>query len=138
MVNLGEKAKKLAASLFGVNEVKNRIAKNTMKLLVNDIATLNSQFADAKGEGAFFFNPSKPNQSQYLTLKEIQNDISLAEEVYDVSTAEFLKKLMNMVQKEDVKKSPVVVMVNYTGLSAHRLDLESLDERIDTLINAVS
>jgi choline kinase len=124
MVNLGEKAKKLAASLFGVNEVKNRIAKNTMKLLVNDIATLNSQFADAKG--------------QYLTLKEIQNDISLAEEVYDVSTAEFLKKLMNMVQKEDVKKSPVVVMVNYTGLSAHRLDLESLDERIDTLINAVS
>jgi hypothetical protein len=30
------------------------------------------------------------------------------------------------------------VMVNYTGLSAHRLDLESLDERIDTLINAVS
>ena len=54
MINLGEKAKKLAASLFGVNEVKNRIAKNTMKLLLNDIATLNSQFAEAKGEGALF------------------------------------------------------------------------------------
>jgi hypothetical protein len=138
MINLGERAKKLASSLFGGNEVKNRIAKSTIKLLINDIITLNAEFADAKGEGALFFNPIYPNCSQYLTLKEIQNDISLAEEVYDNYMADFLKKLINMIQKEDVKKSPVVVMVNFTGLSAHRLSLESLDKRIDTLINAVS
>lgn len=138
MLNIGDKAKNLASSLFGLGEIKNRIAKNAMKVLISDIATLSSEFQTAKGDGALFFNPSDPNRSQYLTLKDIQNDIALAEELCDSNTANFLKKLINMVQKDDNKKNPVVVMVDYNGLSAHKLDLNSLDERIEGLINAVS
>jgi dihydroxyacetone kinase len=56
----------------------------------------------------------------------------------DTTTAEFLKKLINLIQKDSENKESVVVMVNNTGLSAHRIDLNSIDERIDSLINAVS
>lgn len=138
MINLGEKAKKLASSLFGVSEIKNRIAKNAMKLLINDIITMSTEFADAKGQGALFFNSSCPDNSNYLTLKEIQHDIVIAEEYMDNTTAEFLKKIINLIQKDNENKESVVVMVNNTGLSAHRIDLNSIDERIDSLINAVS
>ena len=56
----------------------------------------------------------------------------------DNTTAEFLKKLINLIQKDSEAKESVVVMVNNTGLSAHKIDLNSIDERIDSLINAVS
>jgi hypothetical protein len=138
MLNLGKTAKKLAATIFGTDEIKNRVAKSTMKLLLSDIATLSAEFAAAKGDGALFFNPSKPSQSQYMTLKDIQTDVARAEEFCDAPMAEFLKKLMNLVQKEDVKKNPVIVMASYSGLTVHQIDLDSIDERIEQLVDAVS
>lgn len=138
MLNLGKTAKKLAATIFGADEIKNRVAKSTMKLLLNDIATLSAEFAAAKGDGALFFNPSEPNQSQYMTLKDIQTDVAKAEEFCDKPMADFLKKLMNIVQKEDVKKHPVIVMASYSGLTVHQLDLDVIDERIEQLVDAVS
>ena len=50
MLNLGKTAKKLAATIFGADEIKNRVAKSTMKLLLSDIATLSAEFAAAKGD----------------------------------------------------------------------------------------
>jgi hypothetical protein len=73
-----------------------------------------------------------------MTLKDIQTDVARAEEFCDAPMAEFLKKLMNLVQKEDVKKNPVIVMASYSGLTVHQIDLDSIDERIEQLVDAVS
>jgi hypothetical protein len=40
--------------------------------------------------------------------------------------------------KEDVKKNPVIVMASYSGLTVHQIDLDSIDERIEQLVDAVS
>lgn len=129
-----DKAEKLIKKLFGSSEVQNRIAKSTVKLIVSDIITLYTEFRKAEGLGALFFNLEYPNRSIYLDVHEIYKDITVAEEMMDSKTKDFLQKLLNVIEKNENTDTPVVVMVQDTGLSIHLLDSTSVDETLDKKI----
>jgi hypothetical protein len=70
----------------------------------------------------------------YLDVKEIYKDITVAEEMMDTKTKDFLQKLLNVIEKNENNTTPVVVMVQDTGLSIHLLDSDEVDETIDKKI----
>jgi hypothetical protein len=126
-----DRAKSLSQKLFGKSEVKNKIAKNAVEIILGDMVTLYKEFRSAQGLGALFFNTEKPLNSLYLTTKEIYNDIILAEELMDTDTKSFLTKILNLVEKNEDNETPVVVMLDATGMSVHLLDLDVIKEHIE-------
>lgn len=138
MTNFGSNLKSLGQKLFGRGEVQNRISKNALRVIFSDVHTLYTEFKKAKGAGALFFNPYAPDNSTYLDLTEIKNDIALAQELLDTETAGFLKTLFNVVDNESDSAKSVVVLVQNTKLSLFTIDLNEVDKHIDELANAYS
>lgn len=138
MTNFSDNLKTLGQKLFGKGEVQNRISKNTLKVIFSDVHTLYTEFKKAKGAGALFFNPYAPDNSTYLNLSDIKDDIALAEEVLDTSTSNFLKTLFNVVEKESDSAKSVVVLVQDKKLSLFTIDLNEVDKHIDELADAYS
>jgi hypothetical protein len=129
---------RLARAIFGKNEVQNRIAINAVKMIVGDITTLYEEFRKTEGLGALFFNPANPECSHFMTLKDIHTDVILAEEIMDDYLKDFLNKLISVINKEAESKQPIVVMVDEMSMSVHVIDLNSAEERINEVVNAVS
>jgi hypothetical protein len=123
--------KALGQKLFGKSEVQDKISKNALKIILGDIVTLYSEFRTAKGLGALFFNTTEPSNSLYMTIKEIYNDIIVAEELIDSDTKQFLQSVLNIVEKNSDNTTPIVVMVDAKGLSVHLLDLDSVNDNIE-------
>jgi hypothetical protein len=123
--------KALGQKLFGKSEVQDKISKNALKIILGDIVTLYSEFRTAKGLGALFFNTTEPSNSLYMTIKEIYNDIIVAEELIDSDTKQFLQSVLNIVEKNSDNTTPIVVMVGAKGLSVHLLDLDSVNDNIE-------
>lgn len=123
--------KALGQKLFGKSEVQDKISKNALKIILGDIVTLYSEFRTAKGLGALFFNTTAPSNSLYMTIKEIYNDIIVAEELIDSETKQFLQSVLNIVEKNSDNTTPIVVMVAAEGLSVHLLDLDSVNDNIE-------
>lgn len=130
--------RELAKQLFGKSEVQNRIALNTVKMIVSDVVTLYAEFRKAEGSGALFFNPKAPDKSQYMTIKDIHNDISLAEEVLNQDLKDFLLKLIKVIEREEENSKPVVVMIDSSTMSIHVIDVDKAQERINEFSNAFS
>jgi hypothetical protein len=129
---------RLAKAIFGKNEVQNRIAINAVKMIIGDITTLYEEFRKTEGLGALFFNPVNPECSHFMTLKDIHTDVILAEEIMDDYLKDFLNKLINVINKEAESNQPIVVMVDEMSMSVHVIDLNSAEERINEVVNAVS
>lgn len=130
MPEFSQKAKRLAQSLFSKSEVQNRISMNAVKMIIGDVVTLYTEFRNAEGLGALFFNPQRPDDSQYLTISEIHKDVALAEELMNNELSDFLKKLINLIQKEQENDSPIVVMIDQSGMSVHVIDLNLAEEML--------
>ncbi len=128
----------MAKKLFSKSEVQNRIAVNTVKMIIGDIVTLYQEFKKNEGTGALFFNPASPNNSCYMSIKDIKNDIILAEEVMDNDLKVFLEKLLNVVIKEENGDKAVVVLLDSATMSIHLVDLNTAEETINELANAFS
>ena len=130
---------KLAKNLFGKSEVKNRIGLNAAKMITGDIVTLYQEFRKASGAGALCFNPTKPDKSIYMTVSDLKVDMALAEEMCDSETAAFLAKAIELVHKvsADEDKALVLLTSNY-GISAHVVDLEQANSRLDGIADAAS
>jgi hypothetical protein len=126
-----EHTKALGQKLFGKSEVQDKISKNALKIILGDIVTLYSEFRTAKGLGALFFNTTAPSNSLYMTIKEIYNDIIVAEELIDSETKQFLQSVLNIVEKNSDNTTPIVVMVDAKGLSVHLLDLDAINDNIE-------
>lgn len=130
MPEFSQKAKRLAQSLFSKSEVQNRISMNAVKMIIGDVVTLYTEFRNAEGLGALFFNPQRPDDSQFLTISDIHKDVALAEELMNNELSDFLKKLINLIQKEQENDSPIVVMIDQSGMSVHVIDLNLAEEML--------
>jgi uncharacterized protein YejL (UPF0352 family) len=127
---------KLAKAIFGKSEVQNRIAINTVKMIVGDIVTLYQEFRKTEGLGALFFNPLTPQNSNYMTVADIRGDVALAEEIMDDDLKQFLNKLLKVIDKEQGEATSVVVMVNDQSMSIHVIELNSAEEQLAKLADA--
>jgi hypothetical protein len=130
---------KLAKNLFGKSEVKNRIGLNTAKMITGDIVTLYQEFRKASGAGALCFNPAKPDKSIYMTVPDLKVDMALAEEMCDKETSAFLAKTIELVQKVSEKDDKALVLLTSShGISAHVIDLDEANSRLDGIADAAS
>jgi hypothetical protein len=127
-----------ARKMFSRDEIKNRIALNTVKMIVGDVITLYGEFRKVQGLGALFFNPSAPEKSQFMTITDIRDDISLAEELLDDDLKNFLTKLINVINRESENDKPVIVMLDDSTMSIHVVDIDLAQKRIDDFSNAFS
>jgi hypothetical protein len=138
MPNFGKKIKDFTTSVFGIGETQRRMAKSAVKMIIGDMVTLHDEFKKYRGTGALFFTPHDPLNSSYVTLQELVNDKSVAEEMCDENIARFLDTLIKLLQKHEGKSQPIVVLCNDVGFSVHVLDLNEADERIDKVADAAS
>jgi hypothetical protein len=134
----GRNSERLASKLFSKSEVQNKIAVNTVKMIVGDIVTLYQEFRKAEGLGALFFNPVTPENSSYMTIKDVQNDIVLAEELMDDDLRDFLKKILRVIEDEQEQETAIVVLINNQTMSIHIIDLNTVDVQIKELVDAFS
>ena len=137
-MSLHEGSQKLASKIFSKSELQNKIAVSTVKLIIGDIVTLYSEFRKAEGAGALFFNPLAPENSTYMPISDIRNDIILAEEIMDNELKGFLEKLLNIVDKKQDDNEAIVVMINNHTMSIHLVDLNSVEDQINELVDAFS
>jgi len=134
----GKNSERLANKLFGKSEVQNKIAVNTVKMIVGDIVTLYQEFRKAEGLGALFFNPVTPENSSYMTIKDVQNDIVLAEELMDDDLRDFLKKILRVIGDEQEQETAIVVLINNQTMSIHIIDLNTVEVQMKELVDAFS
>jgi len=134
----GRNSERLAHKLFSKSEVQNKIAVNTIKMIVGDIVTLYQEFRKAEGLGALFFNPVAPENSNYMTIKDVRNDIVLAEELMDDDLRDFLKKILRVIEDEQEQENAIVVLINNQTMSIHVIDLNTVDGQITELADAFS
>jgi len=134
----GKNSERLANKLFGKSEVQNKIAVNTVKMIVGDIVTLYQEFRKAEGLGALFFNPVTPENSSYMTIKDVQNDIVLAEELMDDDLRDFLKKILRVIEDEQEQETAIVVLINNQTMSIHIIDLNTVEVQMKELVDAFS
>jgi hypothetical protein len=134
----GRNSERLASKLFSKSEVQNKIAVNTVKMIVGDIVTLYQEFRKAEGLGALFFNPVTPENSSYMTIKDVQNDIVLAEELMDDDLRDFLKKILRVIEDEQEQETAIVVLIKNQTMSIHIIDLNTVDTQIKELVDAFS
>ena len=133
-----ESVRQLASKLFSKSEVQNKIAMNTVKMIVGDIVTLYDEFRKAEGLGALFFNPSNPENSTYMPIADIRTDIILAEEIMNDELKDFLNKLLKIIDKEQDSGKSIVVLVTSQSMSIHIVDLNTVEEHLQGLADAFS
>jgi len=134
MPNLSQVAQRLKYNLFSGSEAKKRMAAGVARMIIGDIVTLHDEFKTYKGEGALFFNTSNAEASQFLTVRDIQTDMALAEEMLNNDLAKFFKKLIKVIEKE--KDDPIVVMLDVQGMSIHVLNKNKIDEVLDEQVKS--
>lgn len=134
------KKKNAFKSIFGFTEVQNRIATNTVKMILGDMTTLYNEFRNVEGPGALFFNPINPEASKYLNIPNLQKDIILAEELMDADLTKFLSKLINIIEKQSNSENdyPIIVMVTEDGMTVHMLDMNEIEKNIKDYVSDAS
>lgn len=133
-----KKTKEAFKSVFGFSEVQNRIALNTIKMIVGDMVTLYLEFKKTEGAGALFFVPSDPSSSRYVPIQDIKRDIILSEELMDNNLTGFLKKLENIVAKHDDDSKPIVVLVTGESMSIHIVNPDEVSDNINDYLTDAS
>jgi|TARA_Y100000004_G_scaffold197420_1_gene272107 hypothetical protein len=130
MTEFSKNAKKIA-SLFKGSEVERKLSAGILRTIVSDIITLYFENRKALGKGILVFNPQDPSNSSYVTAKELENDLSLAQESMNRDFEELFHRVLNVIDKEDENNLAMVALIEDNYVNIHLLDPDEANERID-------
>ena len=130
MTEFSKNAKKIA-SLFKGSEVERKLSAGILRTIVSDIITLYFENRKALGKGILVFNPQDPSNSSYVTVKELENDPSLAQESMNRDFEELFHRVLNVIDKEDENNFAMVALIEDNYVNVHLLDPDEANERID-------
>jgi len=130
MTEFSKNAKKIA-SLFKGSEVERKLSAGILRTIVSDIITLYFENRKALGKGILVFNPQDPSNSSYVTSKELENDLSLAQESMNRDFEELFHRVLNVIDKEDENNLAMVALIEDNYVNIHLLDPDEANERID-------
>lgn len=133
MFNLSKKATALTKQLFGGNQVENKIAAGVMRTILSDITRLYFENKQVRGKGVLVFNPEEPEKSRFLTVRDLEDDLSVAQEAMNTQMADMLKKVIKVVEKENESDVAIIAMIQLNGIAIHLLDSEEANKRIDEM-----
>lgn len=133
MFNLSKKATALTKQLFGGNQIENKIAAGVMRTILSDITRLYFENKQVRGKGVLVFNPEEPEKSRFLTVGDLEDDLSVAQEAMNTQMADMLKKVIKVVEKENESDVAIIAMIQADGIAIHLLDSEEANKRIDEM-----
>ena len=133
MFNLSKKATALTKQLFGGNQIENKIAAGVMRTILSDITRLYFENKQVRGKGVLVFNPEEPEKSRFLTVGDLEDDLSVAQEAMNTQMADMLKKVIKVVEKENESDVAIIAMIQLDGIAIHLLDSEEANKRIDEM-----
>ena len=133
MFNLSKKATALTKQLFGGNQIENKIAAGVMRTILSDITRLYFENKQVRGKGVLVFNPEEPEKSRFLTVGDLEDDLSVAQEAMNTQMADMLKKVIKGVEKENESDVAIIAMIQLDGIAIHLLDSEEANKRIDEM-----
>lgn len=131
MFDLSKDAAYLAKQLFSGSETENMIAAGVMRTILSDITRLYFENKKARGNGILVFNPEDPSASKYLTVKDLDQDLALSEEMMHTQACEMFKKILKFIEKESDSDFALIAMIQQDGVALHLLDPKEANERID-------
>jgi hypothetical protein len=133
MFNLSKKATALTKQLFGGNQIENKIAAGVMRTILSDITRLYFENKRVRGKGVLVFNPEEPEMSRFLTVGDLEDDLSVAQEAMNTQMADMLKKVIKVIEKENESDVAIIAMIQADGIAIHLLDSEEANKRIDEM-----
>lgn len=131
MFDLSKKASGLVKQMFGGNETENMIAAGVMRTILADITRLYFENKKALGKGILVFNGEDPEKSKYLTLRDLDQDLALAEEMMHKQTCRMFKKIIEFIEDKHESDLALVAMIQSDGVALHVVDPKEANKRID-------
>jgi len=136
MTEFSKNAKKIQA-LFQGSEAERMLSASVIRTILSDMIRLYFENRKAKGKGCLIFNPDKPEKSKYITVKELEQDLAIAQEAMDQDITNMFEKIIKVIEKEDNDEQAIVSMVSDEGLHIHLIDAEEANKRIDEAVNGL-
>lgn len=137
MFDLSKKASSLVKQMFGGNETENMIAAGIMRTILSDITRLYFENKKIKGKGILVFNPENPEKSRYLTVKDLDQDLALAEEMMHNHNCTMFKKIIEFIESKNNLDLALVAMIQQDGVALHIVDPEEVDKRINEFTRGI-
>jgi hypothetical protein len=137
MSDLSRGASDLVKTLFKGNEQERMISAGVVRTILADMTRLYFENKAARGKGILVFNPSEPEASKYLTLRDLENDLAVAQEGMDKESEDLFSKIIKVIEKEDESDLALVAMVQSTEIAIHLIDPAEANKKIDELSNGL-
>jgi hypothetical protein len=137
MTNLSRGATALIKNLFGGNETERMISAGVVRTILADITRLYFENRAARGEGILIFNPEDPENSKYLTKRDLENDLAVAQEGMDKKAEDLFSKVIKVIEKESDSDLALVAMIQSNEIAIHLIDPVEANKKVDELSNSL-
>ena len=137
MSDLSKNASQLVKNLFSGSETENMIAAGVVRTILSDVIRLYFENKRAKGKGILVFNPESPEDSKYMTVKDLEDDLSVAQEAMDTFTSEMFKRIINFIESEHESDLALLAMIQPNEICLHILDPTEVNKKIDEYSNGL-
>lgn len=137
MTNLSRGATALIKNLFGGNETERMISAGVVRTILADITRLYFENRAARGEGILIFNPEDPENSKYLTKRDLENDLAVAQEGMDKKAEDLFSKVIKVIEKESDSDLALVAMIQSNEIAIHLIDPIEANKKVDELSNSL-
>lgn len=137
MSDLSRGAAALIKNLFGGNETERMISAGVVRTILSDMTRLYFENRAAQGEGILVFNPEDPENSKYMTKKDLENDLAVAQEGMDAKAENLFKKVIQVIEKETNSDLALVAMVQHNEIAIHLIDPKEANKKIDEYSNGL-
>jgi len=136
MTKFSENAQKIAA-LFKGNETERMLSAGIIRTILADMINIYGENRTARGPGCLVFNPEEPKKSKYMTKKDLESDLSIAQEAMDEVISGMFTKVLNVIEKEDKQGMAIVALLEEDSMHIHVIDAEEANKRIDEASNGL-
>ena len=137
MSELSTGAAALVKTLFKGNESERMISAGVVRTILSDMTRLFFENRAARGKGILIFNPNEHEKSKYMTIKDFQDDISIAQEDMDNDCIELFTKMISIIEKEDNSDLALVTMVEGDKIITYQIDPQEANKKIDEYSNGL-
>lgn len=137
MPDLSKSASQLVKNLFSGTETENMIAAGVVRTILSDVTRLYFENKRAKGKGILVFNPEDPENSKYMTVQNLEDDLSVAQEAMDSQTSEMFKRVINFIESEQESDLALLAMIQPNEICLHLLDPVEVNKKIDEYSNGL-
>lgn len=137
MPDLSRNATALVKNLFGGNETERMISAGVVRTILSDMTRLYFENRAAIGEGILVFNPENPEASRYLSKRDLENDLAIAEEGMDEKAEALFSKVISVIEKESDSDLALIAMIQSNEICVHLVDPVEANKKIDELSNSL-